>query len=75
MKYLLLIAIVGLLIWLARSGRRVNPPDRPKQAPPADAKLQDVVACAQCGEALPGRGGVFCGEAHRREYENTHGGP
>jgi len=23
-------------------------------------------------EALPGRGGVFCGEAHRAAYEQQH---
>ena len=37
-----------------------------------------MLACAQCGvhlprdEALPGRGGVFCGEAHRADYEQAH---
>lgn len=78
MKYLLLIAIVGLLVWFARRASRPPPPARP--AAPADPKPQDMVACAQCGvhlprgEALPGRGGVFCGEAHRRAHEAAHGG-
>jgi uncharacterized protein len=37
-----------------------------------------MLACAQCGlhlprgEALPGRGGVFCSEAHRAEHEKAH---
>jgi uncharacterized protein len=37
-----------------------------------------MVACAQCGvhlpasDALPGRGGVFCGEDHRAAFERTH---
>lgn len=77
MKFVLLAAIVLLLVWLARrGGRRVPPP----AAPSAEAKPQDMVACAQCGvhlprgEALPGRGGVFCGEAHRRDHESAHGG-
>jgi uncharacterized protein len=37
-----------------------------------------MLACAQCGvhlpanEALPGRGGVFCGDAHRSAFEAAH---
>jgi uncharacterized protein len=40
-----------------------------------------MLRCAQCGlhlpsaEALPGRGGVFCGEAHRSAYEQAHPAP
>ena len=40
--------------------------------------VKPMLACAQCGvhlprdEALPGRGGVFCGEAHRSDYERAH---
>jgi uncharacterized protein len=40
-----------------------------------------MLACAHCGvhlprdEALPGRGGVFCGEAHRAAYEQQHPTP
>jgi uncharacterized protein len=40
-----------------------------------------MLACGLCGlhlprdEALPGRGGVFCGEAHRRAYEQAHPQP
>jgi uncharacterized protein len=36
-----------------------------------------MIACAHCGvhlprdEALPGRGGVFCGDAHRAAYEQN----
>ena len=36
-----------------------------------------MIACAQCGvhlprdEALPGRGGVFCGDAHRAAFEQA----
>jgi uncharacterized protein len=36
-----------------------------------------MVACAHCGvhlprdEALPGRGGVFCGDAHRTAFEKA----
>ena len=47
-------------------------------AQPAQSGAEPMVACRQCGvhlpqhEALPGRGGVFCGEAHRAEYEKQH---
>ena len=78
MKYLLILLIVLALVWLARSNRsaaRGTP--RPAEPP----RQQPMLACAQCGlhlprdEALPGRGGVFCSEAHRAEYEKAHPAP
>lgn len=75
MKVLLFIAAVFVLLWLLRGtiGRRVKGDAPP--APPAAGKPRQIVACAQCGvhlprdEALPGKGGVFCGEAHRAAFE------
>jgi uncharacterized protein len=78
MKYLLLVVAVFVLLWLLRGARnrRMPPPERradARAAPPLP-----MVSCAQCGmhlpqhDALPGRGGVFCGEAHRAEYEREH---
>ena len=77
MKILLFLVAVVLLLWLLRksSTRRAPPPSPPRD--PA-ATPQPMLACAQCGvhlprdEALPGRGGVFCGEAHRAAYEQAH---
>lgn len=77
MKYLLLVLAVVALLWLLRSARRRV--DAPPAAPehPA-APPQAMVTCAHCGvhlpagEALPGRGGVFCGEAHRAAFETQH---
>jgi len=77
MKILLFLVAVVLLLWLLRksSTRRAPPPSAPRD--PA-ATPQPMLACAQCGvhlprdEALPGRGGVFCGEAHRAAYEQAH---
>ncbi|HUG24602.1 PP0621 family protein [Piscinibacter sp.] len=77
MKYLVLILIVVVVLWLARASRRVPPPSAPRggaQPPKKEAMLE----CAQCGlhlprgEALPGRGGVFCSDAHRADYEKAH---
>ncbi len=74
MKYLLLLLAVVALVWLLRGARHRVPPPQP----PSAASPQPMVACRLCGvhlpqhEALPGRGGVFCGEAHRAEYEKQH---
>jgi len=78
MKLVLLLLAVVALVWLVRGGRnRSVPPPAARPAAPPDT-LQAMVSCAQCGihlpqaEALPGRGGVFCGEAHRADYEKAH---
>jgi uncharacterized protein len=75
MKYLLVILIVVAVLWLVRRQQhRIPPAPREK----GGAAQEPMVACAQCGlhlprsEALPGRGGVFCGEAHRAAYEKAH---
>lgn len=75
MKYVLLVLAIVALVWLIRGARRREvPPAKPKH----DAGVQPMVACRHCGvhlpahEALPGRGGVFCGEDHRAEYEKQH---
>ena len=78
MKFVLFAFAVLVLLWLLRGGARRSPRPRPTReagagAPPA----QEMLKCAQCGvhmprdEALPGRGGVFCGEAHRAEFEKA----
>jgi uncharacterized protein len=78
MKFLLLLIAVFALFWLLRSSwRRVRRPPPSPPAPP-DAPPQPMLTCAQCGlhlprdEALPGRGGVFCGAAHREAFERAH---
>ena len=76
MKFVLLVFAVLVLLFLLRSTlRRGRPPARP----PANAATpQAMLTCAHCGihmprdEALPGRGGVFCGEAHRAAFEQVH---
>jgi uncharacterized protein len=73
MKILLFLVVVFVLLWLLRgtTSRRRGGGARPPQAP------QPMVVCAHCGvhlprdEALPGRGGVFCGDAHRTAFEKA----
>ena len=78
MKFLLVILIVLAVLWLARRGGRSVPPPAPHGPDASPPKQEAMLACAHCGlhlprsEALPGRGGVFCGEAHRSEYERAH---
>jgi uncharacterized protein len=75
MKIVLFLIAVFVLLWLLRGGmsRRSRPVDSSPSASP-----QPMLACAQCGlhlprdEALPGRGGVFCGPAHRAAFEQAH---
>jgi uncharacterized protein len=78
MKFIILILAVLALVWLVRGARgRIPPPANPPASESGKAP-QPMVACRQCGmhlprdEALPGRGGVFCGEAHRAAYEKQH---
>ena len=73
MKILLFLVVVFVLLWLLRgaTSRRRGGAPPPAQAP------QQMIACAHCGvhlprdEALPGRGGVFCGDAHRTAFEKA----
>jgi uncharacterized protein len=77
MKFLVLIAVVVGVLWLMRILRKPKLPSTPK---PPQPKNEEMVVCAQCGihlprsEALPGRGGVFCGEAHRSAFESGRSG-
>lgn len=77
MKLALLILAVLALVWLLRtaSRRRVRPPDPGRGAEPPE--VQAMLACSHCGvlmprdEVLPGRGGVFCSDAHRDAFESS----
>jgi uncharacterized protein len=75
MKFLVLLVVIVGVLWLMRSLRKPTLPPTPKPQQPPPLQNEEMVACAQCGvhlprtEALPGRGGVFCGEAHRTAFE------
>jgi uncharacterized protein len=72
MKLLILLAVIVAVLWLARGGRR-----RVARRAPPPPVAESMVACSQCGvhlprsEALPGRGGLFCSEAHRAAFEQA----
>ena len=74
MKILLFLVVVFVLLWLLRGAMTSR--RRGDAAPPPKAP-QEMIACAHCGvhlprdEALPGRGGVFCGDAHRTAFEKA----
>jgi uncharacterized protein len=76
MKLVLLLLAVFALFWLLRASVRRNLP--PRARPPTSTAPQPMVICSMCGvhlprdEALPGRGGVFCDEAHRAAFEKEH---
>ena len=78
MKYLVLILVVLAVLWFLRAGVHRGEAPKPKPGPAPAPKGENMVSCAHCGlhlpssEALPGRGGMFCGEAHRAAYEQAH---
>ena len=73
MKIFLFLIAVFVLLWLLRGSIGRRPGSGAARGRPATP--QPMIACAHCGvhlprdEALPGRGGVFCGDAHRAAYE------
>ena len=75
MKILLFLVAVFVLLWLLR-GATTGAAPRRRRARRRRAP-QPMIACAHCGvhlprdEALPGRGGVFCGDAHRTAFEKA----
>ena len=77
MKYLLVIVLALVVFWLwrisrHRHGEAVRPHRSANQAS-SEKEATEIVACAFCkvhlpqSEALIGRDGFYCSEAHRRE--------
>ena len=71
MKYLILLAVVLIVIWLVRGGRRGDAPRRNATGTPA-GQPQDMVECPVCqvhlprADALPGPDGrLYCCAEHR----------
>ena len=75
MKYLLVIVLALVVCWLWRLSRRraAAPPRRPASPTVSKKEITEIVACGLCKvhlprtEALIGRDGFYCSEAHRRE--------
>jgi uncharacterized protein len=74
MKFLLLLAVIGIAIWMFKSRHRVPGPKKPpppvKPGGPA-AGVTPMLACAHCGVHLPKTdavldpaGRAYCSAAH-----------
>jgi uncharacterized protein len=76
MKYLLVIVLALVVLWLWRSSGRINQQEESSRRGAAPGKpATEMVACAVCAvhlprsEALPGGQGFYCSDAHRRQAE------
>ncbi|MBX3643396.1 MAG: hypothetical protein KF720_10040 [Rubrivivax sp.] len=74
MKYLIVIVVVMVGVWLLIRSRRTAPPPRAQKGVDREkgaAGPQAMVNCRHCGvhlplsEALVGKDGMFCSEQHR----------
>ncbi|HEY1103145.1 MAG TPA: PP0621 family protein [Burkholderiaceae bacterium] len=76
MKYLIVLVVVVLGVWLWRSNRRADADERsPPAPPPKPPPLLEIVACPVCGVHLPARDAVsgsralYCSIDHQRQAE------
>ena len=72
MKLILLVAVVFVVLWFMRQGRRGDPPSGTGARGAAPPVQQEMVACPVCGvhlprtDALPGPDGrLYCCAEHR----------
>lgn len=72
MKYLLVIAVVWVALWLWRQGRRAELGERRPPAASPPGLPQAMVQCGHCGlhlpasEAVKGGHASYCSAAHRQ---------
>lgn len=75
MRLLLILALVLLVAWLFRSGRRGRMTRDQSPPPTAPPGPQEMVRCAHCGvhlprhEAVVGRVDLYCSAEHRDAAE------
>lgn len=78
MKYLIIVIVVLVGFWLWRNNRRAGLREKNQSSPrPVSGPKQatEVVACAVCAvhlprpDAVPGKHGLYCSDAHRRQGE------
>lgn len=74
MKYLLVLAVVLVAVWLWRNNRRVEKREQQRPASPTPLSApQDMVRCAVCPVHLPRNdalagpdGSLYCCQEHRQ---------
>jgi len=70
LKYLIVVLVVALVIWLMLRGRERGV-DQARRRTGGRGEPQAMIVCAHCGvhlpraEALVDQGGAFCSEAHK----------
>ena len=70
-KFLLLVALLGVVWWFWRNASQPRPGARPEPGAPREAER--MVCCARCGvnqpvsESIFAHGLYYCGAAHLRE--------
>jgi uncharacterized protein len=75
MKFLLLLSVVLIGVWLWRSSRQSDP-ERSRPATKAAPEPVDMVRCALCSvhvpsvEAVQGKNGWYCSADHRDRAEH-----
>lgn len=78
MKYLIIFVVVFAGLWLWRHNRRTELHGKKTPQPPnvsGSKQATEVVACAVCAvhlprpDAVPGKLGLYCSDAHRRQGE------
>ena len=77
MKYLLVLLIAFVVIWIWKSNRRADISEKAnataRKKPNKKMAPTEIVACDVCGvhlpraEALAGPGGIYCSAAHRQQ--------
>ncbi|WP_372656816.1 PP0621 family protein [Hydrogenophaga sp.] len=80
MKYLLVLSVVLIAVYIWRNNRRSDQ-DEASRRRPSGKRLRPpdvMVACAHCGTHLPqaesvhGRAGVYCSSEHLQLHEGPH---